>query len=204
MADRSAGSLAAALTLGAGLFLHACGGSGSGPSGTYASVDDASLTMELSSGGKILMTAAGVGSSQGTYTVDGEKVIVTVSGQAHTLILNGNCLEDPQSVFGKMCKGGKAGAASNVSTRAVPASPAGTWTASNADGQFKLEFGAGNTVTLTATPQSGAADTRSGTYLVLGDVVQITLAQGEPLTLKFVNNAYESTSFGLMMRFTRQ
>ena len=199
----SAHSPAVALTLGA-LLLSACGGSGSGPSGKYSSVEDNSLTMELSSGGGVLMTAAGVGSSQGTYVVDGEKIIVTVSGQAHTLIRNGDCLEDPQSVFGKLCKGGKAGEASNVSTRKVPTAPAGTWLASNADGQFKLEFGAGNTVTLTATPTTGAADTRSGTYLVLGDVVQITLAQGEPLTLKFVNDAYESTSFGLPMRFVKQ
>lgn len=127
-----------------------------------------------------------------------------VTQAAVAMILNGNCLEDPQSVLGKMCKGGKAGDGANVSTRAVPAKPAGTWSAINTDGRFFPEFGAGNTVTFTATPPGGAADTRPGTYIVDGDVVQITLAQGEPLTLKLVNNAYESTSLGLPLRFTKQ
>jgi hypothetical protein len=189
------------------LSLAACGGgggSGSGPDGKYVSVSSDSLIMELGSGGQVTMTAVGVGSSKGTWTVDGEKIIVTLEGQAHTLIKDGDCLRDQQDVFGKMCKGGKAGAAANVSTREVPAAPSGTWLASSADGQFKLEFGSGNTVTLTATPPSGAPDTRSGSYKVEGDEVYITLAQGEPLVLKFVNNSYESTSFGFPMKFTKQ
>lgn len=193
------------LALGALILLQACGGgSGSGLGGTYTSAEDNPLTMELSSGGGVTMTVGGAASSKGTYVVDGEKVIITIEGQQHTLIKNGNCLEDQLGVFGKMCKGGKAGAATNVSTRAVPVAPTGTWVASNPDGRFKLEFGAGNTVTLTATPQAGTADTRSGTFRVEGDEVYITLAQGEPMVLKFVNGGYESTSFGPMMRFSRE
>jgi len=191
---------------GASLFLQACGGSGSGsgPNGTYTSVTDAALTMKLTSGGGVVMTAAGVGSSTGTYVVEGEKIIVTLEGQAHTLIKDGDCVRDQLGVFGKMCKGGKAGGESNVSTRQVPVTPAGTWLATNADGQFRIVFGAGNTLTLTATPAGGTADTRDGTYKVEGDEVYATLTQGEPLVLKFVNNAYESTSFGPMMRFVKQ
>jgi len=200
-------SLALAFAIGStGLFLQACGGSGSGsgPSGTYTSVTDTALTMELTSGGGVVMTAAGVGSSKGTYVVDGEKIIVTLEGQAHTLIKDGDCVRDQLDVFGKMCKGGKAGGESNVSTRQVPVTAAGTWLATNADGQFRIVFGAGNTLTLTATSAGGTADTRDGTYKVEGDEVYATLTQGEPLVLKFVNNAYESTSFGPLMRFVKQ
>jgi hypothetical protein len=191
---------------GAGLFLQACGssGSGSGVNGKYTSVADDALTMELTSGGGVVMTAAGAGSSKGTYVVDGEKIIVTLEGQAHTLIKDGDCVRDQLDVFGRMCKGGKAGGESNVSTRQVPVTPAGTWLATNADGQFQLVFGAGNTLTLTATPTGGTADTRDGTYKVEGDEVYATLTQGEPLVLKFVNDAYESTSFGPLMRFVKQ
>ena len=200
--------LAAAITIGGlGLSEPGCAGTGAGAgvNGTYTSAEDNNpLTMELTSGGGVVMTVPGVGASKGTYTVDGEKIIVTVEGQAHTLIRDGNCVRDQLLVFGKMCKGGKAGGASNVSTRQVPVTPTGTWVATNADGQFRIVFGAGNTLTLTATPTSGQADTRDGIYKVEGDEVYATLAQGEPLVLKFVNDAYESTSFGPLMRFVKQ
>ena len=190
------------------LFLQACGGSGSdagaGVSGTYSSVNDESLRMEFKSGGVVTLTAAGLGSSSGTFSVDGEKVIVTVEGQSHTLIRDGDCIQDQQDVFGKLCKGGRAGEASNVSTRKVPTTPTGTYLATNADGEFRLEFKPGNTLTRTATPAGGQPLVQDGGFTMEGDVIYATLPQGEPLVLNFVNDTYESTSFGLPMKFVKQ
>lgn len=190
------------------LLPQACGKSGPGggsDDGTYASVGGDGLTLELRSGGSAVMTAAGLGSSNGTYTVDGEKIIVTISNQTHTFIRDGNCIEEPLHVFGKLCKGGKAGEAANVSTRNLPATPAGTYVATNADGEFKLEFKSGNTLTLTATPAGGGAPSaKDGSFTIEGDKIYATLDQSVPMVLTFVNNAYESTSFGLPMRFVKQ
>ena len=124
---KSANRLVGALVVGCACLLQACGGSGSGPSGTYAAVDETPMTMELKSGGAVIMTMAGLGSSSGTYTVDGEKILVTIDNQQHTFVLDGKCIEEPRQIFGKLCKGGKAGEASNVSTRKVPSAPSGTW-----------------------------------------------------------------------------
>lgn len=190
-----------------GLILAAAcsgGGSSSGVTGTYTSVGDTPLTMEFKSGGGFTMSAAGMGSSSGTYAVDGEKLIVSVDGQTHTFIKDGNCIEEGRNIFGKLCKGGKAGEASNVSTRNVPTAPSGSYVATNADGEFRLEFKPGNRLTLTATPAGGKPDTQEGTFTIEGDAIYATLAQSVPMVLKFVNNAYESTAFGLPMKFVRQ
>jgi hypothetical protein len=139
----------------AGLFplvLLACGGSDSGVGGTYAAVGGEPVTIELKSGGSVALSAAGMGSSSGTYTVDGERIVITVDGQAHNFIRDGDCIQDDLGMFGKLCKGGKSGETANVTTRSVPTTPASTYHASNADGTFQLEFKPGNTLTLTATP----------------------------------------------------
>jgi len=184
------------------LALAACGGSGGG-GGTYVSVTDAELSMNFKSGGVVDMIAQGMGSSSGTYTVDGEKLLVTVSGATHTFVKDGNCIEDQLHVFGKLCKGGKAGEASNVSTRSVP-SPSGTWVASTTEGTFTVAFKGGNTVTLSATAPGQNPESHDGTFTVEGDMVYAQLPGGMPLALKFVNNAYESTSFGFPMKFVKQ
>lgn len=180
------------------------GGSGGGASGAYAAVNGDPITMEFKSGGKFEMTATGLGTSSGTYTIDGEKLIVSVDGQTHTFIRDGNCIEEPRQIFGKLCKGGKSGEATNVSTRNVPTTPAGIWVATNADGEFKLEFKPGSRLAMTLTPAGGQPDTQEGTFTIEGDVIYATLAQSTPMVLKFVNDAYESTSFGLPMKFVRQ
>ena len=73
--------------------------------------------------------------------------------------------------------------------------------ATNADGEFRLTFKSGNTLTLTATPAGGGApDTRDGRFTVEGRQVHATLSTGDPMVLTFVNEGYESTSFGLPMR----
>ncbi len=177
---------------------------GSGISGTYTSVEDDALTVQLEPGGVFGMAAAGMGSSSGTYTVDGEKVIVTVDGQTHNFVRDGGCIEDRLQVFGKLCKGGKAGAAANVSTREVPKTPSGTYVASNADGEFRLEFQPGNKLILIATPVGGQPDRQEGTFIVEGDVIHATVGLSVPLVLRFVNNTYESTSFGFPMTFVKR
>ena len=136
--------------------------------------------------------------------VDYQKRIVSVDGQTHTFNRDGNCIEEPRQIFGKLCKGGKSGEAANVSTRNVPTKPAGIWVATNADGEFKLEFKPGNRLAMTLTPAGGQPDTQEGTFTIEGDVIYATLAQSTPMVLKFVNDAYESTSFGLPMKFVRQ
>jgi hypothetical protein len=210
-------STVGALVIGCVLFVHqACGGSdagsttgsgsaasagsGSGFSGTYASVDDTPLAITFKANGSVDMG----GSTGGTYTIDGEKILVTVGGEKHTFIRDGNCIEEGRDIFGKLCKGGKAGEASNVSTRNVPTVPDGTWIASNADGQFKIEFKPGNKLTMTMTPPGGKPSAQEGTFIIEGDKFHATLSQATPMVLHFVNNAYESTSFGLPMKFVKQ
>ena len=61
----------------------------------------------------------------------------------------------------------------------------------------------GNKVTLSATPPGGKPDVSEGTYTVEGSVITATVHQ-EPLVLTYVNNAYESTSFGFPLRFVKQ
>jgi len=180
------------------------GNGGGGATGTYAAVNGDPITLTFKSGGKFEMTASGPGSSSGTYTTDGEKLIVSVDGQTHTFIRDGNCIEEPRHIFGKLCKGGKSGEAANVSTRNVPTTPTGTWVASTADGEFRLEFRPGNTLALSMTPPGGQPDTKTGTFIVEGDAIHVTLEQGVPMVLKFVNEAYESTSFGFPMKFVGQ
>jgi hypothetical protein len=191
------------------LSAHACGGgsgagSGSGVTGTYTSVADGAIKLEFKSGGTVAVTMEGAGSSGGTFTVDGEKIVVATGGLNYMFIRDGDCIRDQNDLFGKMCKGGKAGEATNVSTRNVPATPAGTYLASSADGEFRLEFKPGDRLTLTATPPDGKVETHDGSFIIEGDVIHATLPQGVPLVLKFVNDGYESTSFGFPMRFVKQ
>lgn len=195
-----------------GLVIQACrgGSSDAGLGGTFTSVGSEGivagpeLSLEFKPGGTVVMDASGVGQSSGTYTVDGEKIIVSIDNQQHTFVLDGNCLEEPRRIFGKLCKGGRAGAESNVSTRQVPTTPEGTYVATNADGEFKLTFKPGNTLTLSMTRPGGTPDTQEGTFTIEGDKIYATLAQSTPMVLMFVNGAYESTALGLPMKFVRQ
>jgi hypothetical protein len=194
------------------LLSSACGGSGSGAAGsgsgfaeTYQSVnEEEAVTLKFSSDGKVVLSAEAAGSSNGTYTVDGEKLLLNLEGQHRTFIRDGSCIEDPQDVIGKLCKGGKTGEASNVSTRNVPTTPSGSYFAKNADGEFLLEFKSGNKFSLTATPTGGQLETQDGTFTMEGDVIYATLPQAVPLVLKFVNDGYESTSFGFPMKFQKK
>jgi len=192
------------------LLVQACGrsgsgsGSGAGFTGAYTSVNDEGVRFEFKSGGEVSMSAEGAGSSSGTFTVDGEKISVSLQGQSHIFIRDGDCIQDQHDVFGKLCKGGKAGESANVSTRNVPTTPSGTYVATNTDGEFRLEFKPGNTLTMTATRTGGQPETLDGRFTIEGDMIYATLPQGVPLVLKFVNDAYESTSFGLPMRFIKQ
>jgi len=185
------------------LWLPACGGSDAGVGGTYAAVGGEPVTIELKSGGEVALSAAGLGASSGTYTVNGERIVITVDGQPHNFIRDGDCIQDDLGMFGKLCKGGKSGETANVTTRSVPTTPAGIYHASNADGSFQLEFKPGNTLTLTATPAGGQPLVQDGSFTMEGDAIYATLPGGEPLVLKFVNDGYESTSFGLPLRFTK-
>jgi hypothetical protein len=109
-------------------------------------------------------------------------------------------------MFGKMCKGGAAGAKANVSTR-TPPPITGTWIATNEDGEFTIEFKPGDKLAMTMKPSpamGGKTDTQDGKFTLEGDTMYITLANGTPLALKWVNGAYESSAFGLPMKFTKK
>ena len=212
---RSSGPVIRAFAAGcAGAALLACGGgSGGGGAGTtgsgetYTSVGSDPSTLELKSGGSFVFTMAGLEKSEGTYTVDGEKVLITLDGRTHTLLKTGACLEDQLHVFSRMCIGGKAGEAASGGVAAGVAgidAPSGTWVAKSDEGDFTLEFKPGNKLTLTATPPGGQPQSREGSYTMEGRVLQATLEQSEPLTLTFVNNTYESTSFGFTLRFVKR
>ena len=178
-------------------------GSGSPAGGTYSAANGDPLSFEFKSGGTVVMNGGPMGSATGSYTVDGEKLLVSQNGRTFTFIKDGNCITDNQNVFGKLCIGGAAGAESNVSTRSAPVTT-GNWVAASADGEFKLEFKGDNKLTLTLTPPGGAPASKEGSFVIEGDVVQVTLDLSEPMTLKFVNGGYETSSFGLPMRFVKQ
>jgi hypothetical protein len=195
------------LVAGTALTLAACGGGGAGAGGTgkYVSVADDPSTLELKSGGVAEFTMQGAGGSTGTYTVEGEKVMLTLGGTTHTLIKTGNCLEDQRHFFSKMCIGGKAGEAASAAASPAPsAAPEGVYKASSSEGEFTIEFKPGNTFTLTATPPGGASDTRQMTYTIEDRVIYAKTDTGDPLVLTFVNGGYETTSFGFALRFVKQ
>jgi hypothetical protein len=191
------------------LALAGCGdpASGAGPggvSGVYTSVDTDEIQIEFESDGTVVASMGGERGQPGTYTVDGEKVVVVFEGQSITFIRDGNCIEDAQHLFGRMCKGGRAGDAANVSTRAPP-DTTGTWSATNPDGEFVLAFQPGNALRFTATPSDGSQPhSAEGKYVLEGDTLHATLADGTPMVLKWVNSTYESTAFGPPMKFTRK
>ncbi|HEX5070516.1 MAG TPA: hypothetical protein VFV78_09910 [Vicinamibacterales bacterium] len=195
--------------------IAACGGGGSTDSaassstsaaGVYTSVnDDGLVSFDFKSNGVVTMAAPKMGaSSTGSYTIDGEKLVVTLDGRQHTFVRDGKCIEEPQHIFGKLCQGGAAGAASNVSTKKAPV-VTGTWAGSNADGDFKIDFKSATQLTFTGTMAGGGkTSSEDGTFVVEGDRVNVTLAQGMPLILQFVNDSYETTSLGLPLKFTRK
>jgi len=178
-----------------------------GISGVYTSVDNDEIKFEFSSKGTVVASMGGEKGQPGTYTIDAEKVIVDFSGQKTIFIRDGDCMTDLQNMFGKMCKGGAAGAAANVSTRTPPPT-SGTWVATNEDGEFKIQFTSSGKLAMTMTPSAAIPnarpDTQDGTFTIEGDALYVTLANSTPVVLKWVNGAYESTAFGLPMKFTKK
>jgi hypothetical protein len=191
----------------AGLVCLACSKSGSSggaaAAGSYSAANGDPFSFVFKSGGQVEFNGGPMGTGTGTYTVEGEKLLVTMNGRTYTFIKDGNCIEDNLQMFGKLCMGGASGAAANVSTRSAPVT-SGSWKAGSSDGEFALEFTGDNKLTLTLTAPGGAPASKTGTFVVDGDVVQVTLEQSEPMTLKWVNDGYETSSFGLPMRFVKQ
>lgn len=183
---------------------NAATGGGGGFNGIYTSVEHEEMTIEFKAGGAVVMSAKDLGTSTGTYTTDGEKIIVSIDNQQHTFIRDGDCIEEGRNIFGKLCKGGKAGEASNVSSRNVPNPPTGTWIATNEDGEFKIEFKPDSKMTLFVTPKVGKPETHDGKFEIEGDRLFANVSPGISMVLKYVNNAYESNAFGLPMKFVKQ
>ena len=187
----------------AALLLAACGG---GSGNTYTSVADDNAVLELKSGGNFSFTVPGLVATQGTYTVDGDRYLLVMDGQTHTMIKTGQCLEDARQVFSRMCIGGKAGEAVTQG-QAAPAIEGATvtWKATTADGAFTLEFKSGNTLAMSMILPGNAPDTKEGTYTVEGRVITVRLgAEGIPMVLTLVNGAWETNSLGIPMKFEKQ
>jgi hypothetical protein len=80
-----------------------------------------------------------------------------------------------------------------------------SWSITLGDPDRQVDHVGRDTLTLTATPAAGGSpDARDGTFIVEGRQVHATLSSGDPMVLTFVNDGYESTSFGLPMRFVKQ
>jgi hypothetical protein len=189
-------------------FLNGCGGGGGGVTGTYSSVETDAIQARFDSDGTVRFSMGGEHGEPAKYTIDGEKILVDFQGQKLTFLRDGDCIEDLQGVLGKLCKGGAAGAAANVSTR-TPAPTTGTWSATNTDGTFTIAFASGGKVEFSATPSSGSQMgdepmQNHGTFQLEGDTVYVQLSDGVPIALKWVNGAYESSAFGLPMKFTKK
>jgi hypothetical protein len=183
-------------------------GSMGGVAGIYTSVDQVELFVELTSGGAVKMPGGSDAISKGTYTIDGERIIVSIAGQKHTFVRDGDCIEEGRNIFGKLCKGGKAGQASNVSTRTPPAT-SGTWVAKNADGTITIDFKPGDKFTLSMVPVAGsqmgdAPFAKEGTFVTEDDTLYTQLDGSTSMVLKWVNGTYESTVFGLPAKFAKK
>jgi hypothetical protein len=176
-------------------------GSASDIGGIYTSVDTGAATIELRSG-TATVSMAGEGDKHGTYTVDGEKIIVDIGGEQTTLVRDGACIDSYNHSLGTMCKGGKSGAAANVFK--VPATT-GTYAANSANGECTIEFEPGNKFTLSTKPVIGNPETVEATFTVEGDTIYATLRQRyDSMVLKFVNDTYESRCAGLAVTFVKQ
>jgi hypothetical protein len=177
-------------------------GGGGSVNATYTSLDTANekLTVQFKSNGTVHMSSD-IGTDEGTYVADGDKITVTVKNQKFTFIRSGNCIEDI-TVFGKLCIGGKAGEAASAAT--PPKGPSGTYVATHEVGDFKLEFRAGNALTLTATPKGEKTETGDGTYTIEGSTIYVNLPLGEKMTLTYVNDTLETSAFGFPLKFIKR
>jgi hypothetical protein len=179
----------------------ASGTAGGGVAATYSSVAEDEGVLELKSNGTYVYTFPAAGPTNGTYTMDGEKIILNMNGQILNILKTGNCIQDDKRLLSKMCIGGRAGETADAGA----VTPSGTWRATSPDGDFVLEFKSGNTLSVTLTPTGGAPETKEGTYTVEGRTIHARLGPGnDPMVLSFVNDAFETTSFGMAMKFVRQ
>jgi hypothetical protein len=179
----------------------AAGGSGAGVAATYTSLYEDEGVLELKSNGTYVFTFPAAGPTNGTYTMDGEKILLNFNGQILNILKTGNCIQDDKKLLSKMCIGGRAGETADAGAIA----PSGTWRATSPDGDFVLEFKPGNTLAVTLTPTGGSPETKEGTYTVEGRTIHARLGPGsDPMVLSFVNDAFETTSFGMAMKFVKQ
>lgn len=88
------------MVVAAGFAVAACD---DGVSGTYAGKEDSFLEKLEFKSDKVDVTGFGE-TKQGTYEVDGEKVIVTISGEAQVFTRDDEGCLDGGMVLGKYCK----------------------------------------------------------------------------------------------------
>jgi hypothetical protein len=194
--------------------LGACGGGGL--QGTYSGEDAATGertgfldAINFKSGNKLEATFLGQ-TKQGTYSVEGKQVTLTVAGDDTPellTIMDDGCLEG-QGILGRYCPAGrKAAAAPAVAKTGKKAAPIeGTYEARHAtSGQgLRLDFHDDQTVSLTFIG-AGAPPGVSGPYTLDGERISISGPPGEaPMVLTRDGNALVMTDGTETVRFQKQ
>ena len=174
-------------------------GDSGGINATYKSIGEDEFTIEFRSNGNVHMTSP-IGEDNGTYTAEGDKIIVKLKDNTFRFIRNGNCIEDI-AVFGKLCIGGKSGEATAA---AATMGPTGTYVATNDVGDFSREFSAGSKVVLHASLKGEKPEIAEGTYSIVSSMIDVKLPDGERMTLMYVNDTLETNAFGFPLKFVKK
>lgn len=85
----------------------------------------------------------------------------------------------------------------------APAAPTGIWVATATEATYRLTFGPGNAVTMDFRPFLSIGTSETGTFRTQGDLVYLDHLD-RPVVLTLVNGAYQSTSYGALLRFIKQ
>lgn len=195
--------------------LAACGGGGSDIEGRYDGVEGDSLMESITLGSDGVASVVypfGFGTSgQGSYTVDGSTVNVTVPGgdKASLQIEANGCLT--HFIVGTYCRNGNGGGSSSGGT-SIATAGGGTerYEATTEEGRILLELMAGGTARMTMTPfDSGGAGmpqrmTFDLSYEVHGNNFTIEMPGEGPTELTRSGRDLMMTSNGETARFIRQ
>jgi hypothetical protein len=195
--------------------LTACGGGGSGIEGEYVGVKGDSMIESItlgSDGVASVVYPMGFGTSgQGSYTVEGTTVNVTVPGGAMTsLEIDANgCLT--HFFVGTYCRNGSGGGSTGGGSNSMATAAGGTerYEATTDEGRISLELMAGGTARMTMTPFGGGGDMPQRmsfdlTYRVQGSNIVIEMPGEGPTELMRSGRDLLMTANGETARFIRQ
>jgi hypothetical protein len=166
--------------------------------GTYAGQGPTFLqALTFDSDGKVNVTFLGM-TRQGTYSVDGDQVVVTIGTDASVFTIeDGGCLAGG-GFLGTYCKSG-------VSPVAVHDEKlAGSYVAMIAGGSIALDFDGDRAVRMTMIDPNGATESGTVRYALDGDRVMISGPDGQQLELTHAAGKLEGYMGDLQVRFVRR